>query len=143
MAAYKKTDKYKAFKLKKKLKKLVKKPKDANKPNRPMTGYFFYLMVVRESVASAHPSWKMGQIGKKIGEMWRGLGDAEKSKYLNKAEKARAVYQGKLQRYKQTAKYSAYQQQVKEWKVKCKEAKKAALAGGKVKTSKKRVAKKK
>merc|ERR1719411_709039 len=131
MAAYKKTDNYKKFKMSKKMKKLVKKPK------RPASAYFLFLMDVRADLVKKNPSWGVAETGKAIGKMWANLGDSGKAKYLAKAQKAKEKYDGVLARYKQSAKFKAYQGELAEWKEKCKAAKKAAkaeLKGEKTKT---------
>lgn len=48
---------------------------------RPLSGYMKFVKAKRAEVVKAHPSLKVTEVGKKLGEMWRGLSDAEKAKY--------------------------------------------------------------
>jgi hypothetical protein len=47
----------------------------------PTTSYMRYAGTVRSEVVSANPDAKFGEIGKLIGERWRGLTPEEKAKY--------------------------------------------------------------
>jgi hypothetical protein len=53
----------------------------AEKPKRPLSAYMKFVKAKRSKVAAAHPTLKLTEIAKKLGEMWRGLSDADKAKY--------------------------------------------------------------
>merc|ERR1711964_448351 len=121
MAAYKKTDSYKAFQQKKKMKKLrSKKPKDKNAPKRPSSAYFLFANEVRPTVMKQNPDGGIAVIGKAIGAMWGKLGDSKKASYMKKATVAREKWQKKVAAYKKTAKYAAYLNKVAEYKAEIK-----------------------
>jgi len=48
---------------------------------KPLTGFMLFSKEHREKVKEENPGIAFGQIGKKLGEMWRGLSDAEKQAY--------------------------------------------------------------
>lgn len=62
-------------------------------PKRGLSAYMFFVQEKRAEVKRDHPDATFGEIGKKLGEMWRSLGDEQKSKYekLAKADKARVA----------------------------------------------------
>jgi len=107
--AYKKTKNYKDFQAAKKLKKWKKAPKDTNAPKRGSSGYFLYANAVREEVKqNLGGDAAVTEIAKTIGQQWSTLGETEKSKYMGKAEKAKAAYQKKLEKYKKSNKYAKF-----------------------------------
>lgn len=87
-AAYKETPSYRKFQEKKKAqkqrKKFLKKIKDPNKPKRAPSAYFLFMGDARPKVAKAMPDASIGDIGKKLGEMWRELSEEQKAKYQKK-----------------------------------------------------------
>merc|ERR1712098_450958 len=106
---YKKTAAYKNFQQAKKAKKWKKAPKDANAPKRNSSAYFLYANEVRDTVKrSLGSDAGITEIAKQIGENWRNLDEAKKSKYTKKADKLKAAYQKKLAKYKSSAKYQKY-----------------------------------
>merc|ERR1711964_580351 len=121
MAAYKKTDSYKAFQQKKKMKKLrSKKPKDKNAPKRPSSSYFLFANEVRPTVMKQNPDGGIAVIGSTIGKMWAKLDDAKKATYMKKAEVARGKWQKKVAAYKKSRNYAAYLVTVAEYKAEMK-----------------------
>ncbi len=48
---------------------------------RKLSGYMKFVKAKRSEVVKANPKFTFGQIGKKLGEMWRALSAAEKAKY--------------------------------------------------------------
>ena len=50
--------------------------------------YMEFVKAKRSEVVAAHPGWGIAEIGKKLGEMWRGLSEAEKSNFKAKAAAA-------------------------------------------------------
>merc|ERR1711881_463240 len=142
-------NKYKQFMEEKKqakaLKKFKKAPKDENAPKRPSSAYFLYANEVRETVRSDNPDAAITQVMSMIGEQWASLEESKKSKYVAKAEKAKATYQKKLEAYQKTAKYTKFMEAKKAFYAEKKQAiknLKAELAG-KASGEKKTVNKKK
>jgi len=78
------------------------KKKDPNAPKKPTGGgYGQYLNENRAKIAASLPKdHKMTDVGKKAGENWRALPDAQKKKYIDKFEKAMAAYKKELEEYK-------------------------------------------
>lgn len=67
-------------------KKKVKTPKDPNREKRPLTPYFIFASEKREEVKSKHADLKITEISKKLGEMWKGLSQEEKDRYVSKSK---------------------------------------------------------
>ncbi|KAJ9115117.1 hypothetical protein QFC22_005447 [Naganishia vaughanmartiniae] len=69
--------------------KIVKKPKakkDPNAPKRAMSAFMFYSMAERDNVKTTNPDLSFGEIGKQLGEQWRGLSAEQKKPYEQEAE---------------------------------------------------------
>merc|ERR1711964_411795 len=93
----------------KKLKKWKKAPKDQNAPKRASSAYFLYANAVRDEVKqNLGEGTAVTEIAKTIGQQWSNLEETEKTKYVNRAEKAKAAYQKKLEKYKTSKKYAEF-----------------------------------
>jgi len=61
------------------------KPKKASAKKggskKKLTGFMLFSKENREKVKAENPDITFGQIGKKLGEMWRALSDEEKAEY--------------------------------------------------------------
>lgn len=78
--------------------------KDPNAPKRAMTSFFFFSNEMRPKIKEKHPELSFGDLGKKMGEMFRELTPEQKEKYEKMAQEDK-------QRFKrQTAEYSKSQQ---------------------------------
>jgi hypothetical protein len=66
--------------------------KDPNAPKRATTSFFFFSNAMRAKVKAENPSITFGELGKKIGQMFKALSPKEKSKYeeMAKQDKVRA-----------------------------------------------------
>ena len=69
----------------------------AEKPKRPLSAYMLWLNSARESIKRENPDFKVTEIAKKGGELWRGLKD--KSEWEAKAAVAKQNYIRALQEY--------------------------------------------
>merc|ERR1712224_780523 len=121
-AEYKKTDSYKSFQTKKKL---GKKPKDKSAPKRPMSAYFIFSNEMRPRIREELGTTDFGTIAKKVKELWNNLTDSDKGKYQAKADKAKAAYQIKLEKYRKSEQYAQYQEKLSAFKLARKVAKKS------------------
>ena len=74
--------------LEKKNKKEKKKEQteSGEKPKKKTTSYFLFMKEKRPAVLEEYPNLKVTEISKKIGEMWKGLTDAEKEEWKVKAQ---------------------------------------------------------
>lgn len=79
----------------------LKAKKDKNRPKKPKTSYFFFMMEVRDSVAKSDPSLKIGDIGKAIGKMWKELTPEQKLKYEDLARDDKVRYTADIEKYNQ------------------------------------------
>ncbi|XP_061103574.1 high mobility group protein B3-like [Conger conger] len=77
-----------------------KKKKDPNAPKRPPSGFFLFSSDQRPKIKAQHPSLGIGDVAKKLGEMWNNLGDSNKQPYLIKANKLKDKYQKDMADYK-------------------------------------------
>lgn len=69
----------------------------AEKPKRPLSAYMLWLNSAREGIKKENPDFKVTEIAKKGGELWRGLKD--KSEWEAKAAVAKQNYIRALQEY--------------------------------------------
>ncbi|KAM4612032.1 high mobility group protein B3a [Polymixia lowei] len=76
------------------------KKKDPNAPKRPPSGFFIFCSDHRSKIKGQNPSLGIGDIAKKLGEMWNNLTDASKQPYLQKANKLKEKYQKDVEDYK-------------------------------------------
>jgi len=115
MMAYKKTDSFKAFELKKRDTKVKgkKKPKDKNKPKRPLSGFFRFVRDFRKN----NPKLKLTEVTKAAGQRWQVLDAAKKKAYMDAAQSEQAKYKEDLANYKNSDEYDQYQEKLKLFKV--------------------------
>merc|ERR1711971_751103 len=73
--------------------------KDPNMPKRGLSAYMFFANDQRDKVREENPGIKFGEVGKILGEKWKGLNDKQKAHYEAKAaadkkryEEERAAY---------------------------------------------------
>jgi len=117
MKAYQKTSSFKQFQKRKQKAvmmkvKNAKKPKDNNKPKRPLTGFFRFVSNFRKE----HSEMKVTEVTKAAGAEWKVLSKTEKKKYLDAAASEQAKYQKDLKKYQKSDEYKQYQEKVKAFK---------------------------
>jgi hypothetical protein len=79
-----------------------KKPKkDPNAPKRATTSFIFFSSEMRASVKEENPGITFGELGKKMGELFKALSAKEKSKYEDMAKKDQVRYKKELAAYKE------------------------------------------
>lgn len=76
-----------------------KRKKDPNAPNGRRTAYVFFCTDIRSKVQKDNPDLGFGGISKKLGEMWRGLNDKKKAKYVKQAEDDALRYEKEMDEY--------------------------------------------
>jgi high mobility group protein B2 len=69
----------------------------ADKPKRPLSAYMIWLNDARESIKKENPDYKVTEIAKRGGELWRAMKD--KSEWESKAAEAKEEYTKALQEY--------------------------------------------
>jgi hypothetical protein len=69
----------------------VTKKKDPNAPKKPLTSFMLFSNEIRSQIKNENPSMSFGELGKKIGELFRALSSDKKQKYedMSKREKER------------------------------------------------------
>lgn len=77
----------------------MKKFKDPKRPKRPKTSYLYFCDEKRPLVKSQHPEFKVGEIMKELGKMWKELSDSDKAKYNELYQKDKARYEEELEEY--------------------------------------------
>ncbi|XP_051537255.1 high mobility group protein B3-like [Myxocyprinus asiaticus] len=81
-------------------KKGKKQKKDPNAPRRPPSGFFLFCGEHRSSIKVQNPSLGIGDVAKRLGEMWSNLSDSEKQPFLSKANKLKDKYRKDLADYR-------------------------------------------
>ena len=51
------------------------------KPKKPLSGFLLFSREMRPKVRADDPGISFADMSKRLGELWRGLSDAEKAKY--------------------------------------------------------------
>lgn len=59
----------------------------------PRSGFFLFCSEFRPKIKSTNPGISIGDVAKKLGEMWNNLSDGEKQPYNNKAAKLKEKYE--------------------------------------------------
>jgi HMG (high mobility group) box len=80
-----------------------KKAKDPNAPKRASTSYLYFSNEMRPKLKERQPELTFGELGQKLGEMFRNLTPEEKEKYEKLARDDKARFS------KETAAYKAKQ----------------------------------
>lgn len=70
-----------------------KPAKDPNAPKRATTAFFFFAQEERARVRAAHPEFKVTEISKELGKMWKDLQPDQKAKFEGLAIQDKERYQ--------------------------------------------------
>ncbi|XP_076836342.1 high mobility group protein B3-like [Brachyhypopomus gauderio] len=81
-----------------------RKKKDPNAPRRPPSGFFLFCAEQRPNIKSQNPIFGIGDVAKRLGEMWNNLSDSEKQPFLSKATKLKDKYMKDMTEYKRKGK---------------------------------------
>ncbi|KAI4902821.1 hypothetical protein NFI96_025037 [Prochilodus magdalenae] len=77
-----------------------RKKKDPNAPKRPPSAFFIFCSEHRPTVKSEYPNLTIGEIAKKLGEMWSKLGAKDRSPFEQKAVQLRGKYEKDVADYR-------------------------------------------
>ncbi|KAJ1070898.1 hypothetical protein K5549_003877 [Capra hircus] len=76
-----------------------KKFKDPNAPNRPPSAFFLFCSEYRPKIKGEHPGLSIGDVAKKLGEMWNNTAVDDKQPYEKKAAKLKEKYEQDIAAY--------------------------------------------
>jgi len=80
----------------------TKKPKDPNRPKRPLTAFMYYSQIRRKEIKNTDSTVSMIEISKMIGAEWRELPDTSKRPHHDKAGVAAEQYRALKEAYDKT-----------------------------------------
>ena len=83
-------------------------PKPPRAPEKPIQPYMRYSKKVWDSVRNQNPDFKLWEIGKMIGQMWKELPDFEKAEFQDEYEVEKQQYDKDLHAYKTSPGYVSY-----------------------------------
>ncbi|KAL1784544.1 high mobility group protein B1 [Sigmodon hispidus] len=89
-----------------------KKFKDPNAPKRPPSAFFLFCSEYRPKIKGEHPGLSIGDVAKKLGEMWNNTAADDKQPYEKKAAKLKEKYEKDIAAYRAKGKPDAAK---KEW----------------------------
>ncbi|XP_072361986.1 high mobility group protein B3-like [Scyliorhinus torazame] len=69
-----------------------KKKKDPNAPKRPPSGFFLFCSEHRPKIKAVSPGLTIGDVAKKLGELWNACSEEEKKPFISKAYKLKEKY---------------------------------------------------
>jgi len=78
-----------------------KKSKDPNEPKKPLSAFFLFSNQKRVEVKDANPQFSVGEIGRRLGEMWRNLSDESKRPFEEAAKRAKLRYGRAMEAFKE------------------------------------------
>ncbi|XP_068600159.1 high mobility group-T protein-like [Brachionichthys hirsutus] len=81
-----------------------KRCKDPNAPKRPPSAFFIFCSAFRPTVKAEQPGLTIGEIAKRLGEMWNGTPSEDKQPYEKKAAKLKEKYEKEVALYRQKTK---------------------------------------
>ncbi|ELV14266.1 High mobility group protein B1 [Tupaia chinensis] len=84
-----------------------KKFKDPNTPKRPPSAFFLFCSEYSPKIKGEHPGLPIGDVTKKLGEMWNNTGADEKQPYEKKAAKLKEKYEKDIAAYRARGKPDA------------------------------------
>ncbi|KAJ1989395.1 Non-histone chromosomal protein 6 [Coemansia spiralis] len=73
--------------------------KDPRAPKRALSAYMFFSQAKRAEVREKNPNASFGSIGKMLGDMWKGMSEADKIPYVKLAEKDKVRYDAAKEAY--------------------------------------------
>ncbi|CRG85991.1 Non-histone chromosomal protein 6 [Talaromyces islandicus] len=76
-----------------------KRKKDPNAPKRGLSAYMFFANENRERVREENPGIAFGPLGRKLGEIWKGMDESERKPYEDKAVADKKRYEEQKAQY--------------------------------------------
>lgn len=86
---------------------MKKKFKDPNAPKRPPSAFFLFCSEFRPKIKGEHPGLSIGDVAKKLGEMWNNTAADDKQPYEKKAAKLKEKYEKDIAAYRAKGKVDA------------------------------------
>ncbi len=77
-----------------------KKKKDPNAPKRPPSAFFIFCSDHRPNLKGENPNLTIGEIAKKLGELWAKQGAKDRAPYEQKAVKLKEKYEKDIAAYR-------------------------------------------
>ncbi|KAK5858604.1 hypothetical protein PBY51_002733 [Eleginops maclovinus] len=77
-----------------------KKFKDPNAPKRPPSAFFIFCAEYRPKVKGETPGLTIGDVAKRLGEMWNGTASEDKQPFEKKAAKLKEKYEKDVAAYR-------------------------------------------
>uniref|UniRef100_I3K4E7 High mobility group box 1a n=3 Tax=Oreochromis TaxID=8139 RepID=I3K4E7_ORENI len=77
-----------------------KKYKDPNAPKRPPSAFFIFCSEFRPKVKGESPGLSIGDVAKRLGEMWNSTAAEDKQPYEKKAAKLKEKYEKDIAAYR-------------------------------------------
>uniref|UniRef100_H0Y263 HMG box domain-containing protein n=1 Tax=Otolemur garnettii TaxID=30611 RepID=H0Y263_OTOGA len=84
-----------------------KKFKDPNAPKRLPSAFFLFCSEYRPKIKGEHPGLSIGDVAKKLGEMWNNTNADDKQPYEKKAAKLKEKYKKDIAAYRAKGKPDA------------------------------------
>ena len=83
-----------------------KKTKDPLLPKRPNTSFIFFCNDHRSKIRENNPEFKMGDVMKELGKLWRQCPQEEKEKYNSMSQEAKQTYEDEMETYQENNYYT-------------------------------------
>jgi len=80
--------------------KVGKKEKDVNAPKRPLSAFFSFSQTRRQEIQHSHPEWKVGDVAKELGRLWKDMDASEKKEFEDMSGRDKARYEAEMKDYK-------------------------------------------
>jgi hypothetical protein len=77
-----------------------KKEKDVNAPKRPLSAFFSFSQTKRQRIQQDHPEWKVGDVAKELGRLWKDMDANDKKQYEDMSTRDKARYETEMRDYK-------------------------------------------
>jgi len=76
---------------KRKAGKAKKAPKDPNAPKKPKNAFLFFSDAKRADIRSAHPDYKITDVSRELGSLWKSMSAAQRAPFEKQAQAAKAA----------------------------------------------------
>lgn len=77
----------------------VRKTKDPNKPKRPKNAYMLFCLEKRQDVQSELGTKQVGDVQKRLGEIWKSMTDDDKATYVEQSAQLSTEYKVAMENY--------------------------------------------